>query len=81
MTAARAARLIGAPPPIAVRPDPVAVFALRCEARAMLWAACEFDLHEAVEKLQHDAERDGLVADIGQDAVQGIMAEAFKRVR
>ena len=47
----------------------------------MLWAACEFDLHEAVEKLQHDAERDGLVADIGQDAVQGIMAEAFKRVR
>ena len=68
-------------PPVVVRPDPVAVFAARCEARAMLWAACEFDLHEAADKLQHDAERDGLVADIGQDAVQAIMAKAFARVR
>jgi hypothetical protein len=68
-------------PPIAVRPDPAAVFAARCEARAMLWAAREFDLHEAVDKLQHDAERDGLVTAIGQEAVQAIMAEAFARVR
>jgi hypothetical protein len=50
-------------------------------ARAYLWAACEFDLHQAVDKLQHDAVASGLVAEIGQDAVQAIMAEAFGRVR
>jgi hypothetical protein len=66
---------------IAVRPDPAAVFAVRCEARATLWAAREIELHEAVDKLQHDAERDGLVTAIGQDAVQAIMAQAFARVR
>ena len=44
-------------------------------------AAGEFDLHEAVDKLQHDAERDGLIAAIGQDAVQRIMATAFAAVR
>jgi hypothetical protein len=52
-----------------------------CEARAYLWAACEFDLHEAVDVLQADAVASGLVAEIGQDAVQAIMAEAFGRVR
>ena len=41
----------------------------------MLWRCCELDLHEAVDKLQHDAERDGLVERIGQDAVQAILAK------
>jgi hypothetical protein len=68
-------------PQIAIRPDAVAIFSARCEARAMLWAAGEFDLHEAVDKLQHDAERDGLVADVGQDAVQEIISKAFGVVR
>jgi hypothetical protein len=62
-------------------PDPVAAFEARCWARAYLWAAGEFDLHEAVDKLQADAVRDGLVDAIGQDEVQQIMATAFHRYR
>jgi hypothetical protein len=57
--------------------NPVEIF----RARAMLWAAGEFDLREAVDKLQADAEASGLVAQIGQDAVQAIMATAFAAVR
>jgi hypothetical protein len=59
--------------------DPIVVFRARCEARAILWAACEFDLRTAVDKLQADAERTGLVDQIGPDAVQEIMADAFHR--
>ena len=61
--------------------DPVEVFRARCEARALLWRANEFGLHEAVDKLRHDAERGGLVERIGQDRVQAIMAAAFHTVR
>ncbi len=65
-----------------IRIDPlVEVFTARAEARALLWQAGEFDFHEAVDKLQHDAERDDLVAAIGQDEVQRIMADAFAAVR
>jgi hypothetical protein len=64
-----------------VRLDPIVAFRARCEARAILWAACEFDLPTAVDKLQADAVRDGLVDEIGQDEVQRIMAAAFHRVR
>ena len=60
-----------------VRVDPLAVFIARAEARALLYAAGEFDLHEAVDKLQANAERDGLVAAIGQDEVHRIIADAF----
>jgi hypothetical protein len=65
----------------AIRVDALKAFELRCWARAELWAACEFDLHEAVDVLQHAAERDGLITRIGQDAVQAIMASAFHRFR
>jgi hypothetical protein len=64
-----------------IRLDPLEVFVARAEARAMLWAAYEFDLHEAVDVLQRDAERTGLVAAIGQDAVQRIIRDAFHSVR
>ena len=64
-----------------VRADPVKVLIARAEARALLWAAGEFDLHEAVDKLQADAERDGLVAAVGQDGLQRIIAEAFALAR
>jgi hypothetical protein len=57
--------------------DPVAVFALRCWARAALVQAGEFDLPEAVDVLQADAERDGLIDQLGADCIQGIMAGAF----
>ena len=53
----------------------------RAEARAILWAACEFGLHEAVDILQTAALTSGLVAQIGQDQVQRILSEAFGDVR
>ena len=65
----------------ATRPSPLAVFTARAEARAILFAAGELDLHQAVDALQAAAIRDGLVAELGQDEVQRIMAEAFHKVR
>jgi hypothetical protein len=57
------------------------IFTSRCEARAVLYAAREFDLHEAVDVLQAHALASGLVDEIGQDAVQAIISEPFGRVR
>jgi hypothetical protein len=65
----------------AARPNPVDVFTARASARAVLFAANEIDLPEAVDRLQADAVRTGLVAEIGQDEVQRLMAEAFAAVR
>jgi hypothetical protein len=53
------------------------VFRERCEARAILYAEGELELHEAVDVLQEGAKQDGLIAALGQDAVQAMMAEAF----
>jgi hypothetical protein len=63
----------------AVALDPIVVFRARAEARALLWRVGEFDLHDAVDVLQADAVRDGLVERVGQDRVQAIMADAFHR--
>jgi hypothetical protein len=63
-----------------LRIAPLEVFRARAEARALLWQAGEFDLHEAVDVLQAAAVRDGLIDAIGQDAVQAIIAEAFRKV-
>ena len=65
----------------AAKPSALEVFIARAAARALLWQAGEFDLHEAVDALQAAAVRDGLVAEIGQDEVQQIMTEAFRKVR
>jgi hypothetical protein len=64
-----------------VRVDPLDCFRLRAWARAYLWEIGEYDLHEAVDALQEAAERDGLLEQIGQDAVQAIMAAAFSPYR
>jgi hypothetical protein len=64
----------------AARPSPLAVFIARAEARALLWQAGEFDLHNAVDALQAAA-RDGVIATLGQDAVQEIISKAFGVVR
>jgi hypothetical protein len=56
------------------------IFCLRCWARATLFAAGEFDLHAAVDVLQEDAERSGLIEQCGQDFVQRMMADAFHSV-
>jgi hypothetical protein len=57
------------------------LFRARAEARALLYAACEMDLHEAVDGLQAFAIESGLVEQIGQDAVQRILRDAFHAVR
>jgi hypothetical protein len=56
------------------------VFRDRCEARAILVAACEMDFHEAIDGLQAAAYQYGLIRKLGQDAVQAMMAEAFAKV-
>jgi hypothetical protein len=61
----------------AARPTALEVFIIHCWARARLWAEGELSLHEAVDVLQELAERAGLVALIGQDAVQAILAAEF----
>lgn len=61
--------------------DPVVVFRARCRAQATLVAASEMDLHDSVDGLQAAAVRTGLVALLGQDAVQAIMADAFTIVK
>lgn len=63
------------------RPSPLAVFTARCEARALLWQAEEFDLPDAVDALQAAAIASGLIAELGQDEVQRLMATAFHAVR
>jgi hypothetical protein len=55
------------------------IFRERCEARAILYEAAELSLHEAIDVLQDDAKRTGLVGMLGQAAVQAIIAEAFAR--
>jgi hypothetical protein len=60
-----------------IRPNPLAVFHERAEARAMLVECGELSLHDAVDELQASAQRGGLVDEYGQDAIQAIMATAF----
>jgi hypothetical protein len=63
------------------RVDVLDCFVARTEARALLWAIGEYEIAEAVDVLQHDARRDGLIERIGQDAIQAILAAAFQRYR
>jgi hypothetical protein len=61
--------------------DPLDVLYERASARAYLWFIGEYELGEAVDALQADAVRDGLVERIGQDTVQSILADAFRPYR
>jgi hypothetical protein len=67
--------------PEATSVDLVAVFEARCWARAHLYAEGEVDLNDAVDELQSTAMSNGLVAAIGQDAVQAAVSDAFGAVR
>jgi hypothetical protein len=59
-------------------PAAIDALALRAWARAYLWAAVEIEnIPNAVDPLQTFAVETGLVADIGQDAVQKILDDAF----
>jgi hypothetical protein len=72
-----AARRIDSRSDTTPKPSAVDVFRERCEARAILVNACLFDLQDAVDGLQADAEHTGLAAEIGVDAVQRMLADAF----
>jgi hypothetical protein len=61
--------------------DPLDCLGARADARAYLWSIDEYELAEAVDALQAAAVRDGLIARIGQDAVQAILADAFRPYR
>ena len=63
------------------RVDLLDAFIERAGARAYLRAIGEYELHEAVDKLEADARRDGLNKRIGIDGVQKILAAAFGSYR
>ena len=63
------------------RIDVLDCFVARAEARAYLWAIGEYELAQAVDVLQHDAQRDGLIKRIGRDAIQAILSGAFQTYR
>jgi hypothetical protein len=54
---------------------------MRAETRAYLWWKYQIEIHEAVDPLQEFAEQSGLVDEIGQEAVQTVIAAPFKRLR
>jgi hypothetical protein len=68
---------ISAAPHTAKMAPSEAVYAARCEARALLFVNGQLSLHEAVDELQTYAEQAGLIDRIGQEEVQRIMGEAF----
>lgn len=62
--------------------DPVEVLLARAESRAYLWFEHEIsDLAEAVDPLWQAAEDTGVLDIIGADAVQALLAEAFRPYR
>jgi hypothetical protein len=63
------------------RPSALEVFIARAWARAQLYAAGELNLHTATDPLWHAAERDGLLRELGADALQQLLADAFSEVR
>jgi hypothetical protein len=60
-------------------PTVLDVFWALAETRAHLAHRGEISLHDAVDGLQEHALSRGVIAEVGQDAVQAIMAEAFRR--
>src|SRR5262249_47296231 len=61
-------------------PTPLAALIARAEARALLWRAGAFDLTNAIDELDAEAEVSGLLAAIGQDEVAAIIVAAFAAV-
>jgi hypothetical protein len=61
--------------------NPVEAFRERCEAKAYLVRVGYLELADAVDELHLAAERDGLVAEYGQDLIQKIMSAAFNMER
>ena len=56
-------------------------FSTFCDEQAALFSGGAKSLIDAVDTCYHHAVGFGIVAELGQDAVQTIMAQAFTRVR
>jgi hypothetical protein len=56
---------------------PMLVLRARAEARALLFAAGEFTLGEAIDPLFAYAERSGLLALLGRESIDEIIFDAF----
>jgi hypothetical protein len=59
-------------------PNLLLILQARAEARAILFAAGEFDLYEALEPLFAFANTSGIVDEIEADAALAIIRDAFK---
>jgi hypothetical protein len=57
--------------------DPLRILQARAEARAMLFAASEFDLDEALAPLYSYAIESGVIEEFGMDLVTNILHDAF----
>jgi hypothetical protein len=60
--------------------NPLLVLQARAEARARLYAANEFDLHDALAPVLDYAVNAGVVEEIGAEAAFAIIREAFKGI-
>jgi hypothetical protein len=61
--------------------DLTEIFRFHCDTTAAWVKIGGIDLLTAVDTLQHSADSNGVLAKIGQDAVQEIMSTAFSRIR
>jgi hypothetical protein len=60
--------------------SPLLVLQARAEARALLYATCEFDLEAAVQPLLQYALASGIVDQVGADGAFAIVKQAFAGV-
>lgn len=60
--------------------SPLLVLQVRAEARALLYATCEFDLEQAIQPLQQYALDSGVIDKVGADGAFGIIKQAFTGV-
>ena len=58
-------------------PTPFDVLWARAQTRAYLWSIGDMSMPAAVDPLQEYAHTSGLVRELGQDAVQTVIATAF----
>jgi hypothetical protein len=59
---------------------PLLVLQARAEARALLYATCEFDLEQAIQPLLQYALDSGVIDKVGADGAFGIIKQAFAGV-
>jgi hypothetical protein len=60
--------------------NPLLILQARAEARAMLYAANEFDLEEALAPLLRYAVKSGVADEIGGEATFAIIRDVFKGI-